>query len=144
ASYNVPEDLGALTITVTRAGDTSTTASVDYATADCAATQKSDFEYAAGTLSFNPGETSKTFQVLINEDMYVEGNETFSISLNNPAGATLGQTGTATVTIVDDSPESLTNPIDEPQSFVYMNYHDFLNREPDAAGLTFWTNEITA
>jgi len=25
-----------------------------------------------------------------------------------------------------------------------MHYHDFLNREPDAAGLAFWTNEITS
>jgi hypothetical protein len=26
--------------------------------------------------------------------------------------------------------------------FVRQHYHDFLNREPDAAGLAFWTNEI--
>jgi hypothetical protein len=38
----------------------------------------------------------------------------------------------------------LTNPIDDAQSFVYMQYHDFLNREPDAAGLQFWTSQITA
>ena len=25
-----------------------------------------------------------------------------------------------------------------------QHYHDFLNREPDAAGLAFWTNEITS
>jgi hypothetical protein len=25
-----------------------------------------------------------------------------------------------------------------------MHYHDFLNREPDQAGLQFWTNEITS
>jgi hypothetical protein len=25
-----------------------------------------------------------------------------------------------------------------------MQYHDFLNREPDASGLSFWTNEITS
>jgi hypothetical protein len=38
----------------------------------------------------------------------------------------------------------LTNPIDDAQSFVHTHYHDFLNREPDAAGLAFWTNEITS
>src|SRR5205807_6385811 len=52
--------------------------------------------------------------------------------------------GTASVAIIDDSPESITNTIDDAQSFVYMHYHDFLNREPDAAGLQFWTNEITS
>ena len=37
-----------------------------------------------------------------------------------------------------------TNPIDDPEFFVRQHYHDFLNREPDAAGLAFWTGEITA
>ncbi|HSQ24682.1 MAG TPA: Calx-beta domain-containing protein, partial [Pyrinomonadaceae bacterium] len=143
-NYNVNEDLGALTLTVTRTGDTSSTASVDYATADSSATQKADFEYAAGTLNFAPGETSKTFQVLINEDAYIEGDQTFNVSLSNPAGGTLGAQSTAAVTILDDTPESNGNPIDDAQSFVYTHYHDFLNREPDPAGLAFWTSEISS
>ncbi len=35
------------------------------------------------------------------------------------------------------------NPIDRANFFVHRQYVDFLNREPDAAGLAFWTNEIT-
>jgi hypothetical protein len=35
-------------------------------------------------------------------------------------------------------------PIDDPQFFVRQHYLDFLNREPDASGLAFWANEITA
>jgi hypothetical protein len=143
-SYLVQEDLGALAITVTRSGDTSLSSSVNYSTNDGAATQKGDFEYAAGRLVFAPGETSKTFQVLINEDMYSDFNETFTVSLSNPTGAVLGQQNGAIITVTDDSPESQTNPIDDAQSFVYMQYHDFLNREPDPAGLAFWTNEITS
>jgi Tol biopolymer transport system component len=38
----------------------------------------------------------------------------------------------------------VVNPIDDPQFFVRQHYLDFLGREPDAAGLTFWTNEITS
>jgi hypothetical protein len=144
STYAVQEDLGALTVTVTRSGDASAAAAVDYQTVDGGATQKGDFEYAAGTMTFAPGETSKTFVVLVNEDMFGEGNETFSVSLSNPAGATIGQEGVAMVTIMDDLPESITNPIDDAQSFVYTNYHDFLNREPDATGLAFWVNEITS
>ena len=144
ASYDVQEDLGAVTITVTRAGDTSGAATVDYSTADGTATQKSDYEISAGTLSFAPGETSKPLTVLINEDMYIEGNEVFNLSLTNAIGASLGPQNTAIVTIADDVPESATNPIDDAQSFVYMHYHDFLNREPDAAGLQFWTNQINS
>lgn len=36
------------------------------------------------------------------------------------------------------------NPIDRQDFFVHRHYLDFLNREPDAAGLAFWTNQITS
>jgi len=141
-SYSVKEGLGALTITVKRSGDTSSVASVDYATINGTATQKADFEYAAGTLTFAAGETSKTVAVLINEDAHIEGDENFQVVLSKPTGASLGEINVSTVTIVDDVPESATNPLDDTQSFVHTHYHDFLNREPDVAGLQFWTNEI--
>jgi len=38
----------------------------------------------------------------------------------------------------------ITNQIDDAQFFVQQHYRDFLNREPDAAGLAFWTNEIAS
>jgi hypothetical protein len=41
-------------------------------------------------------------------------------------------------------PPSDANPIDDPQFFVHQQYADFLNREPDADGQTFWTNQIMA
>jgi hypothetical protein len=34
------------------------------------------------------------------------------------------------------------NPIDSAESFVRQHYLDFLNREPDAGGLVYWTNRI--
>jgi hypothetical protein len=36
------------------------------------------------------------------------------------------------------------NQIDEADFFVRQHYADFLNRQPDAAGLSFWTNQITS
>jgi hypothetical protein len=144
SAYSVQEELGALTVTVTRSGDTSAGASVDYQTVDGSSAQKTDFEYAAGTLIFAPGETAKTFTLLINEDSYLEGNESFSLMLSNPVGGSLGTEGTAAVTIIDDPSEPAVNTVDDPQSFVYLHYHDFLNRVPDAAGLAFWTDQITS
>jgi len=143
ASYSVLEAMTSMTVTVTRTGDTSGGAAVDYVTVDGAATQRSDFEFAAGRLIFAPGETVKSIQLLINSDSYMEGNENFLVTLSNPAGATLGAQGTTTVTINDNAPSG-GNPIDDPQSYVWMQYHDFLNREPDAAGMAFWTNQIAA
>ncbi|CAN5722424.1 hypothetical protein BH18ACI4_BH18ACI4_12520 [soil metagenome] len=41
------------------------------------------------------------------------------------------------------APTPAGNPIDDPQFFVSQQYRDFLNREPDLAGLAFWTSEIS-
>src|SRR3989442_4384432 len=105
--------------------------------------QKGDYIFAAGTLSFAPGETSKSFTVLIINDAYQEGTETFSVSLSNPIGTTLGLRTTATVAIFDDdlSPPT-TNPIDDARFFVRQHYLDFLNCESDPDGSTFCPHQI--
>ena len=144
STYSVTEDCTTVAITVNRIGETSTAASVDYFTADITANARQDYITTLGTLDFAVGEISKTFVVLINEDSYVEGNETFSVNLINPTGMSLGGPSTAIVTIIDDANEPATNAIDDPETFVCQHYHDFLNRQPDAPGLAFWTNQITS
>src|SRR5207244_4174914 len=69
---------------------------------------------------------------------------TFSISLSNPTGASLGGASTAAVTITDNDASTGANPIDQAGFFVTEHYYDFLNRLPDTDGLAFWTNEITS
>jgi|ERR1051326_1476005 hypothetical protein len=39
---------------------------------------------------------------------------------------------------------TVLNPIDDPTFFVSQHYLDFLNRDPDAVGVAFWTNQITS
>jgi len=124
-------------------GDTSGAAAVDYATSNGTATERGDFNTALGRLQFAPGETFKTFVVLINEDSYVEGLETLNVNLSNPSGATLGTPSSSSVTITDDAVEPATNVIDDAQNFVCQHYHDALNRQPDPPGLAHWTGEIT-
>src|SRR6185369_11417789 len=69
----------------------------------------------------------------------------FTLSLSNPAtGAVIGTPGNASIQIVDDGPEPTTNVIDDQTVFVGQHYHDFLNRQGDSAGVTFWTDTITS
>jgi hypothetical protein len=143
SNYNVQEDCTTVTVTVNRVGDTSAFASVDYSTSDVTASERQDYITALGKLQFAPGDTSKSFGVLINEDSYVEGSETFNVNLSNASGASLGAS-VATVTINDDPTEPSTNVIDDPRNYVCQHYHDFLNRQPDPSGWDFWTNEITS
>jgi hypothetical protein len=62
------EDVTFVTLTVQRTGDTSGPVAVDYATADGTASERSDYTTVVGTLRFGAGETSKTIDVLVNED----------------------------------------------------------------------------
>jgi uncharacterized protein (TIGR03118 family) len=150
-NFFVDESAGHVDVTLIRQGNTSGTATVNFNTFDQSqpghARQKSDYEISLGKVTFNPGETLKTARVLITDDNFVEGDEVIDMVLSNPVGTGLGlgNPNTATVTILDnDTSASSTNPIDSAQFFVRQHYLDFLNREPDAAGLNFWTNEITS
>ncbi|HSE24172.1 MAG TPA: PA domain-containing protein, partial [Pyrinomonadaceae bacterium] len=154
SAFNANENGTSLNVGITRSGDTSGVVSVDYATSDNSganpcnlvtghASSRCDYLTGVGRLTFAAGETSKTISIPIIDDVYAEGAETFQITLSNPSGASLGTPATATLTINDGQSEGGVNPIDTPSFFVRQHYIDFLNREPDQGGLTFWTNEIT-
>lgn len=145
--FDVIESGGGAIVTVTRSGDTSTQASVDYVTEDGGATQKGDYIFGSGRLNFAAGETTKTFSVLIADDSFQEGTETFSVVLSNPVNTVIGARSVAAVAIFDnDLSPPTTNPLDNSDAlfFVRQHYLDFLNREPDSGGLAFWTDQITS
>jgi hypothetical protein len=112
AAYAVSEDSGSAAITVVRTGDTSSSASVDYATGGGSATTVDDYEQASGTLVFAESETSKTFPVQLVADSSPEADETVGLSLSNATGAGLGLAA-ATLTIVDDDGVDATPPVSE-------------------------------
>jgi hypothetical protein len=131
-------------VRVLRTGPTTARATVDIASTDGTAKQKGDYELVVGRLVFEAGETQKTFPVLINEDSYTEGPESATLFLQNPTNGALGTPNSATLQIIDDVPESATNPIDDPRIFAGTNYHDFLYRQADQAGEDFWTDQTAS
>jgi hypothetical protein len=143
--YGATEDVGFVTITVVLVGDTHIPVTVDYTTADGSAQQRTDYFTSSGTLSFAAGETSKTFNVLLQDDVYVEGDEGVNLSLSNPTGGAILDSAYRAGLIIHDNDTlpPTTNPIDDSQYFVRQQYLDFLNRLPDTGGLNYWTNEIT-
>jgi hypothetical protein len=78
----------------------SQTVTVSYNTATGTATDN-DFTAASGTLTFSPGQTSKTIAVPVIGDKEFEANETFRVLLTGVSGATLG-TSEGTGTILND------------------------------------------
>jgi hypothetical protein len=156
-SFTVSEadPAGAASVTVNRTGDTSTAFSVDYATSDISGTtpcqtngngiasERCDYATAVGTLRFAAGETSKTIQIPVINDAYVEPNEVFTITLRNAQGVTLGGVTSASVTITSNDTQTATsNPIDDQAFFIRQQYIDFLGRVPDAGGFQFWMDRM--
>ena len=76
---------------------------VNYATADGSATAGADYTAASGTLTFAAGETAKTVEVAALADTATEGDETFTLTLANASGATIG-TASATGTLANVVP----------------------------------------
>jgi hypothetical protein len=78
------------------------TVTVDFATADGTALAGSDYTAASGTLSFEPGDLTKSIAVTVLSDSLVEAVETFTLVLSNPTNATIAAgAGTATGRIAD-------------------------------------------
>jgi len=90
------------TLTVTLSGTSAQTIRVDYAaTGAGTADTPADYTFSAGTLTFQPGQTTKQIAFTVNDDRDIEGNETIVVQLNNAVNANMGA-ATLTYTISDN------------------------------------------
>jgi hypothetical protein len=94
---------GAVTFTVSLSAASSYTIVVDFETSDDTATAGSDYTANSGSVTFNPGETSKTVEVETSSDDVDEPNESFLIDLLFASNASIGD-GQGLGTILDDNP----------------------------------------
>lgn len=141
--FDAFEGLGAAQINVTRIGDVSSPATVDYFISDNGASERTDYTTTLGTLHFAPGETKKTFDVLITDDSVPEANENAFLGLLNATGnAGIGPRNSAALVIHDNDLAGSSNLVDISSSYVPQHYNDFLNRMPDTGGEAFWINNI--
>ena len=95
----------ALTMNPTSSGTTLATGSPGWSTSPTADTARSWTTPATGariSSRFKAGETSKVVEIKTVDDTVHEGSETFTVTLSDPSGATLGADPTATVTVTDD------------------------------------------
>jgi uncharacterized repeat protein (TIGR01451 family)/CSLREA domain-containing protein len=80
-----------LTFIVTVSAISSSTVTVNYATADQTATAGSDYVATSGTVIFSPGQTTKPINVTVNGDTTPEPDETLLVNLSSPANATIAR-----------------------------------------------------
>ena len=98
----VSEDGGRMQFWVSLSQPSREEVTVDVQTSGGTATSGSDFEAVSQTLTFPANSRERQLlPVLVHDDRDPESDETFTVTLSNPTGATLGD-ATATGTIRDD------------------------------------------
>ena len=113
-----------VTFTLTLVGQSAGDVTVDYATGEpglldlltarqglAGATENEDYAGTSGTVTFTPGQTTKTVTVQVTNDDVSEDTEFFGFTISMPQGADLrGQRSedVADVGLVDDDPRGVT------------------------------------
>jgi hypothetical protein len=91
SNYVVDESAGYVTITLVRKGSTTGTATVDLNISSGSAEAGKDFiKPTSPTVTFADGESIKTIQIQIIDDVFKEADESFYLSLSNATNAKLG------------------------------------------------------
>lgn len=94
--------------TLTLSAASGQTVSVNYATADGTATQPADYTSTSGSLTFTPGQTTRTLTVPVIGETVPEANETFFVNLSGAINATISDNqGVGTITN-DDVPVTVS------------------------------------
>ena len=88
-------------LTLTLSATSTSSVTVNYATAPGTATAGTDYTTTSGTATFAPGTTTTTITVPILGDTVVEPNETVLVNLASPVNATIAD-AQAVVTITND------------------------------------------
>ena len=97
----------ALTFTITLSSASDAPVTVSYATANGSAGAK-DYQAVSGTVTFAPGQTSKTVNVLVKGDRLPEDDEGFYLHLTTASGALIDN-GWGYGTILDNEPRISIN-----------------------------------
>jgi hypothetical protein len=75
------------TFTVTLSPSSGGTVTVGYSTTPGTATAGADYETTGGTLTFDPGVSTRPVSVVVHADSQQEGPETFQVNLSGASGA---------------------------------------------------------
>ena len=154
----VPENAGSVTLTLNRIGGTQGTVAVEFTTSDYTALAGTNYVAAAGPVTFAPGQTTATITIPVLDDLTVNGNNGFFVTLSGPiGGASLGPVSVAAVVVTntdrDTTPPAVSTvsaipngsaingfvisfdkAMDPTRASLVSNYHVYLSNS-DAGGV---------
>ena len=112
---------------------------------DLAIANFGDSDWPGSTVSVLLGNGDGTFQtpVILEGLSFPASIAVADFNGDGKPDLTVGNAGVNAVSVlINTTPNPNPNLIDDARFFVSQHYRDFLNREPDADGLAFWTREI--
>ena len=114
-------------IFVQRIGSILNTSTIQYSTSSGSAIAGEDFVTTSGTLTFNPNESMKSFEISLIYDKKVEQPETVILTLSNPTGGIVRGRQTSELVVHDPPPQVVKQPSTE--DLAAVNAETFV-REP--------------
>jgi uncharacterized repeat protein (TIGR01451 family) len=113
SSASVPENAGSVTLTVDRLTGTQGAVSINYATSNGTGVAGVNYVATSGTVTFADGQSTATITVPVIDDMVINGDHTFFLTLSNPTnGASLGTPSVVAVDVTntdrDTTPPNVT------------------------------------
>ncbi|WP_048437866.1 Calx-beta domain-containing protein [Caenimonas sp. SL110] len=100
----ISENNGPAFVTVSLSEASASQVTVGYEIDSGTASYGSDYVFTSGTLTFAPGETSKTVQVTIAGDVLVESAELLYFSMYSPVNAVIDRTSSSIVVVDNETP----------------------------------------
>ena len=108
-NVSILENGGTASLSLSLSKTSLQTVTVDYETEDDGAESGKDYTLASGTVTFAPGDTSRSVSVTITDDDIDEDNESFNLTLSNAANATIAAgSESALIVILDDDTAAVT------------------------------------
>ena len=129
-----------MTFTISLSETSDDPVSVTYTTADGTASAGLDYQFKTETITFSPGQTSRTITVNVIGDTLLEPPETFRVVLSNPQGGNLVPgAGFGTGTILDDEVRtiSISDAPPAPEGFVATFTVALLRLRPHRSRFSF-------
>ena len=108
SDLSINEGNATASLTVSLNAASSDTITVVYQTADGTASANADYTSNSGSLTFTPGETSKTISIAISEDSLSEGTENLRVILSDSTYAAIVK-NTGTIAIIDNDSPNVTS-----------------------------------
>ncbi len=105
------ENSGFATISLVRVGGTLGTITVAYATSDLSAVAGVNYTASSGTVTFTPGQTTATIVVPVLDDLKVDGNNGFFVTLSNPTGGSSLDANSIAAVLVLNTDRDMIPPV---------------------------------